>query len=142
MIATMTPELVKLKDTLKTNGYSLTAPRQSVFRVLSAHEAQTMAELIARVGKDVDRASIYRIIALFEALGIAKRLPIGWKYKLELSDDFIRHHHHFSCKKCGRTFPLPEDRILEAGIDSLAIAQEFQPEEHQLEISGLCANCK
>jgi Fur family ferric uptake transcriptional regulator len=101
-----------------------------------------MHEIVAACGGQVDRASVYRTISLFEKLGIVQRLQIGWKYKLELSDRFHHHHHHLTCLKCGRTFSLPSDSTLEQRLKILATGQNFRMSGHQLEIQGRCESCQ
>jgi Fe2+ or Zn2+ uptake regulation protein len=137
----MDQPLEQLKNTLKKHGQSLTKARAAVFKALEDKEPQTMREIVAACEGKADRASVYRAVALFEKLGIAQRLQIGWKYKLELSDAFHRHHHHLTCTNCGRTIPLPEDRQLEARLHTLSRAQGFLMKGHQLEIQGLCSQC-
>src|ERR1700733_372533 len=105
----MIEPLEQLKITLKAHHQSLTKSRLLIFTALEDKEPQTMHEIVAACQGQVDRASVYRTIALFERLGIVLRLQIGWKYKLELSDDFHHHHHHLTCRQCGKTIPLPED---------------------------------
>jgi Fur family transcriptional regulator, ferric uptake regulator len=131
----------QLKNTLRQRGQSLTRTRLAVFAALTDKEPQTMREIVAACEGLVDRASVYRTIAVFERLGIVQRLQIGWKYKLELSDAFHNHHHHLTCRQCGRTFPLPEDRQLEERLATLAGSRNFNMHGHQLEIQGLCKNC-
>lgn len=130
-----------LKTTLKKHGLSLTMSRKIVFNALKNHEPQTMGELVEACWRHIDRATVYRTITLFEELGIVKRLQIGWKYKLELSDDFHEHHHHLTCRICGQTTPLPEDKALESRLQQLAAGANFKMQDHQVEIQGLCANC-
>lgn len=137
----MPEPLEQFKTALKHQGQSLTRARLAVFNALQDKEPQTMREVVAACGGQVDRASVYRTIALFERLGIVQRLQIGWKYKLELSDSFHHHHHHLTCTNCGRTIPLPEDRQLEARLHTLSRSQDFTMKGHQLEIQGLCADC-
>jgi Fur family ferric uptake transcriptional regulator len=137
----MVEPLEELKNSLKQHGQSLTRARQVIFAALQDKEPQTMREVVAACAEQVDRASVYRTIALFERLGIVQRLQIGWKYKLELSDTFHRHHHHLTCRHCGRTFPLPEDEQLEKRLKALAGSQNFVMQGHQLEIQGLCQTC-
>lgn len=99
-------------------------------------------QVLAQRGRGkVDRATIYRTIDLFEQLGIVNRLNIGWKYKVELSDMFADHHHHFHCTNCGTTFPLPASPMLETMIDTVAGKSGYSPRGHQLEIYGLCSGC-
>lgn len=130
-----------LKAILKKNRSSLTIPRRAVFDLLWKQGPQSMQVLTQRGRGKVDRATIYRTIELFERLGIVNRLNIGWKYKVELSDIFAEHHHHFHCTNCSATFPLPGNPMLETMIDSAAGKAGYSPRGHQLEIYGLCPNC-
>jgi len=130
-----------LRSLLKENGSSLTKPRKIVFDLLLNQEPQSMQVLSKRAEGKVDRATVYRTVELFEELGIARRLNIGWKYKIELSDVFTGHHHHMFCTNCGRTYDLAENSMLETMIDTVAAKSGFAPRGHQLEIYGHCQNC-
>lgn len=138
----MTDAEMLLKKSLKEHGYSQTTARIVVFNALYDKEPQSINDLVKTLAGSIDRASIYRTISLFEQLGIVQRLQIGWKYKLELSDQFNYHHHHLTCIKCGRVNSLREDLMLEASIRALAIDYGFKPSNHQLEIQGVCPNCQ
>ncbi|MBA3757823.1 transcriptional repressor [Candidatus Saccharibacteria bacterium] len=120
---------------------SLTRPRRIIFDLLLHKDPQSMQVLISRAANKVDRATIYRTIELFERLGIVHRLNIGWKYKIELSDLFVGHHHHFHCNQCGATHTLQANPMLETMIDTVAAKENFSPRSHQLEIHGLCGQC-
>jgi Fe2+ or Zn2+ uptake regulation protein len=137
----MSDPLEQLRTALKQQRQSLTSSRQVIFQALQGHEPQTMHDLVQACQGRVDRASIYRTVALFERLGIVQRLQIGWKYKLELSDAFSHHHHHLTCANCGQITPLPEDRQLEKRLRELAQTLRFTPQDHQIEIRGLCHTC-
>src|SRR5437868_2920376 len=102
-----------LKTLLKNGGASLTKPRRAVFDLLLGQEPQSMQVLIKRADGKLDRATVYRTVDLFERPGIVHRLNIGWKYKIELSDVFVGHHHHFHCTNCGKTYSLPPNPMLE-----------------------------
>ena len=130
-----------LKALLKKNGSSLTKTRRVVFDLLLNQEPQSMQVLVKRAQDLVDRATVYRTIELFEKLGIVHRLNIGWKYKMELSDVFHGHHHHFYCTKCAKTYPLPANPMLETMIDSAVSREGYASRGHSLEIYGLCTNC-
>ena len=125
---------------LKAHGHSVTKQRLFVFELLEGTEPLTMQELYQLAQGKLDRASLYRTIALFEALGIAQRVNIGWKYKIELSDQFAEHHHHLTCLKCHQVIPINEQE-LEAFISGLAQSYQFKPVEHQVEVQGYCAAC-
>lgn len=126
---------------LQEQGYSLTKPRQAVFAVLESNGPLSMHELIGQL-RAVDRATVYRTVDLLEQLGIIKRIQIGWKYKVELSDAFSYHHHHLSCTKCGQIISLPEDSSIEQAIHALGTEHGFTITDHQLEIQGICKDCK
>ncbi len=138
----MQEALRQLQSSLKESGHSLTTPREAVFQALLDQEPQTINELAKRLAGRVDRASVYRIVALFEQLGIVNRLQLGWKYKLELSDTYTDHHHHLTCLKCGRVIEIEENNIIEYELRQLAMEADFELTGHQLELRGICRSCK
>ena len=91
-----------IEQALKHHRVSLTKPRKLIYEVLSRNEPLTMQELQANV-PDLDKTTVYRTVALYEQLGIVQRLQIGWKYKVELSNEYQDHHHHVTCVQCGQT---------------------------------------
>jgi Fur family ferric uptake transcriptional regulator len=131
----------QLKKHLGKSGYSLTVARKAVFTALQNQEPLTMNEIVKHCGK-IDRASVYRNVELFEHLGIAQRLPVGWKYKIELSAIFSYHHHHFVCSKCGLVIDMPTDEKLEERLAALVSDRGLKIQDHQIEIRGLCTNCQ
>lgn len=133
-------ELNRFKTLLKQNGRSVTKPRLRLFAVLQKRPALTLQNLIILVPRH-DQVTVYRNIDLFEKLGIINRLRLGWQTKIELTDVFIHHHHHFSCLKCGRVITLPEDPIIEQQIARLGASKHFKSVDHQLEIRGYCQVC-
>lgn len=101
-----------------------------------------MGQLAKTLAGTVDRASVYRIIALFEQLGIVERLQMGWKYKLELSDAFSAHHHHLTCTNCGAVSSFEESPVILHELKAIADNAGFSETGHQLEIRGICRLCR
>jgi len=132
----------KLASTLKSRGYSLTKPRQAFFSALQSGTPRTMHELSMDLSSVMDRASIYRTVELFEELGIVVRVQQGWKYRIELSDQFSPHHHHITCLNCGRVLSFDEPAGLDRLLNEIAIKCGFTNKYHSLEISGLCPECR
>lgn len=130
-----------LKALLSKNNASLTKPRKIIFDLLLGQGPQTMQVLTKRAEGKADRATVYRTMELFEKHGIVHRLNIGWKYKYELSDVFMEHHHHFYCSNCGKSYDLPANPMLETMIDSITSKEGFTPRGHQIEVFGLCPRC-
>jgi len=130
-----------LQSLLKEKGYSLTKPRELVLSRLLGKEPMTMRELLSSMGNEIDRASVYRTIAVFEETGVTQRLSIGWKYKIELTDNFADHHHHLTCSVCKKIIPINEQE-LENFIYKAAAQNNFYANRHQVEIQGTCAACR
>lgn len=131
-----------LTKVLADNQLKVTKARLLVFELLQNKGPQSLAELIAQSRGKIDRVSVYRVIDLFEKLGIARKVTIGWKYKVELSEIFLDHHHHVSCLKCGKIVAVEEDPNLETIIHNLVSKQGFTVTAHQLELQGYCKKCQ
>lgn len=133
--------LERFKQILAGNNQNITGARLRTFDLLAADKPQSMNELIARAKGSVDRVSIYRNIELFERLGIVKKVHIGWKYKVELSDVFAAHHHHLLCLGCGKIIDIEDERHIENFISEVAQKHNFTVRSHQFEIEGYCSSC-
>lgn len=129
-------------DSLRHAGYSVTKPRQTVFEVFLLHRRPlSMKELTKAIGSEIDRASVYRTVRLFEQLHIIRRVIMGWKYKLELSENFLSHHHHMHCEVCGKVIDIIEPPELEQYIADQAKRHNFTVLSHTFEIEGICKDC-
>jgi Fur family ferric uptake transcriptional regulator len=135
-------KMALLRKTLKEGGASLTQSRLVVFDLLDNKDPQSMNELVRLSKGQLDKASLYRTINLYERIGVINRVNFGFKYKVELSDSFSDHHHHLTCMRCGRIVNAEEDNRLEDIIEELAGSYSFSPTSHQLEIQGICEPCR
>lgn len=131
----------QFKQILSDNKQSLTGARLKTFELLLGSEPQSMNQLISRAAGEVDRVSIYRNIELFESLGIARKVYIGWKYKVELSDIFTEHHHHLVCLSCGSVTDIEDEQHIEDFISTVASKHGFKVKGHLFEIEGYCRSC-
>jgi Fur family ferric uptake transcriptional regulator len=134
--------MTRYHQTLRDRQLSNTSTRRLIFETLLESGDLSMNELTAKLKGNVNRASIYRSIQLFEAAGIVRRLNAGWKYRLELSEAYSSHHHHLTCINCHRVFSFQEDNETAKAITKLAEKSGFEDVTHQLEIRGLCADCQ
>ena len=119
----------------------MTKPRMRLFGLLQKHPALTFKQLLA-LNHQHDPVTLYRNIELFESLGIINKLRLGWETKIELSDVFQHHHHHFTCVTCGRIITLKENIIIENQIKNLTKQLSLKATDHQLEIRGICPTCQ
>lgn len=136
-----TDDLVLFKKTLADNGYQVTKAREATFKLLVSPEPLSMSEILEKADGSVDRVSVYRNIDVFEKIGLVHRIYIGWKYKLELSDKFVGHHHHLSCLKCGKVIDIEDEKHIDDFIHEIANKFGFQPRRHQFEVDGYCKDC-
>jgi Fur family transcriptional regulator, ferric uptake regulator len=130
-------------ETLKTHGLSHTKQRQQLFDyLLASHEPVTMNQIIQAHAHVMNRTTVYRIIESLEKAHVVIRVQTGWKYKLELSDQFSHHHHHFLCTTCGQTTPFEEHDAFEATLHALESSYGFTIKSHTIELVGLCGRCR
>lgn len=130
----------QLKNMLSLKAYSLTKPRKEVFELLVKKDKPMTVAGIAGTLKNIDRASVYRTITLFEELGIAHRIWNGFKSRIELSEAFSPHHHHFTCNTCGAIIALDSER-LENSLHELENDMGFRLTSHSVELRGECGGC-
>lgn len=133
--------IATFKNILSQNGYRITTARMSLFQTLLNSEPLSLREVLEKANDTIDRVSVYRNIELFEKLHIIKRITIGWKYKLELSDTFVAHHHHLSCLSCGKIIDIVDESSVEQFIKNISRSLSFTPLNHHFEIDGYCFEC-
>lgn len=137
-----TEDLSIFKQILRSNGYRMTDARAATFKLLISPEPQSISQILAKANGKVDRVSVYRNIEVFEKIGIAHRVYIGWKYKIELSEDFIAHHHHLSCLSCGKIIDIEDEKHIDDFIEKVAKKFDFKARRHQFEVDGYCSDCQ
>lgn len=130
----------KLKQTLKNAHCSATKSRTLVFTTLQ-QGPQSIAQLARANAKQVDRATVYRTVELFEKLGIVNRIWQGFKHHIELSEIFTPHHHHASCQNCGAIIDLTSSE-LESVLAGMAKKHNFLALGHSVELTGYCSRCQ
>ena len=135
-------DINNFRQIITSNGYRLTRAREATFRLLVSSEPQSVAKILAKAKGTVDRVSVYRNLELFEKLGIVHRVYIGWKYKIELSDEFVKHHHHLSCLGCGKIIDIEDESHIDEFIEHVAARADFAPRRHIFEVDGYCRDCK
>ena len=137
-----TGDVNSFKRIITSNDYRLTAAREATFKLLISDQPQSIKEILAKADGSVDRVSIYRNIQLFEKLGIVHRIYVGWKYKLELSDEFVAHHHHLSCLSCGKMIDIEDEKHIDEFIEEITAKVGFTPRRHLFEVDGYCKECR
>ncbi len=131
---------------LSEAGYRLTNQRKLVLAELTAEakpvNAYVIAERVSAKGEKVDVSTVYRMLAVFQELGLVHLVQQGFVRCIEFECENDKHcHHHFVCKDCGDASELHvEDKKFINELRKKFLNLEIQ--EHHFEFLGLCGNCK
>lgn len=118
-----------------------TKAKQLILESLKNSKSAVNQEILQKkLGKEVDRATIYRVLNSFCEDGIAhKILSDDGKYYfafcLNCSEKVHKHHHfHFRCIQCGKIECLPSEV-------EIKLPQGYKSVNFNGFISGYCSNC-
>jgi len=133
---------LQFQKLLSKNNYRCTEERRVLFSTLKNQSNPcTIQELVTATSGSLDPATVYRNVELFEKLNVVHRVYTGWKYKVELSDDFRDHHHHMTCTNCSAVISFEESTTLLNEFKKLENQNNFRVSSHSLELVGFCQNC-
>lgn len=130
------------KETLRKNNLYITPERMYIFQQLKEQSSPcTIQELVDVTKNKLDTTTVYRNLEIFEEIGVTTRVYSGWKYKIELSDQFSPHHHHMTCTSCGKLIAFEETDTFIEELKNLEKLHGFKTTTHSLELRGLCSSC-
>jgi Fur family ferric uptake transcriptional regulator len=132
-------------QTLDRAGYRRGGARRSVVELLgrqncclSAHEIH---HLLRRARRPVGIASVYRALEALVELRLVKRVDAGDGIaRFEATSADGEHHHHLVCRDCGKVEAFSDSR-LERAIDRVAGGLGYSVDEHEVVLTGACADC-
>lgn len=133
------------RSKLESAGEQWTEMRAQIYAAIAEQErpasAYDIADLVSqRRGKRVAPNSVYRILDLFVANNLVRRV--------ESANAFIANSHpgcvhdciFLICDSCGQTTHVDNDRVA-ADVRATAIASGFAPARPVIEVHGRCAAC-
>lgn len=131
--------------TLERSGEQWTVMRAQIFAALAGFDkpasAYDIAEAVsAAAGRRVAANSVYRILDLFVAANLARRVESANAYIANAHPDCLHDCIFLVCDTCGQTTHLDDDRIT-SGVRSAAQAAGFSPQRPVIEVRGKCADC-
>ena len=121
-----------------------TRRRVAVLRELSKEPNDATAQTLWRRMRARDRsiglATVYRTLGLLHERGVVDSLS---HHAGERCYRFCAegHHHHLVCERCHRVVELDECD-LGGWVEDVAGRHGFTAREHQVEIAGLCGDCR
>lgn len=136
---------------LKSLGLKATGPRMKILELFQRTADETdnaerhlSAEDVFRrlvvENKDIGLATVYRVLAQFEAAGILVRHNFeAGRATYELAEG--QHHDHIICLRCGRVEEFVDVDIERA---QRSVARKFGYDlcDHSLVLYGICDECK
>lgn len=133
------------RATLERSGEQWTRMRASIFDVLTGFDkpasAYDIAEALSEAeGRRIAANSVYRILDLFVAANVARRVESANAYVANAHPDCLHDCIFLICDTCGAAVHLDDDRLTR-GIRSAAVAAGFSPQRPVIEVLGKCAEC-
>lgn len=129
-------------DKLTNAGLRITKQRKAILEVLSVSENPMSAEETHKhLAEGIcDLVTVYRSLEQLERTGVAQ-LGVrenGTKvYCLSHGHD---HHHHLTCRSCGRTERV--DLCMGVELEKVGKSYGFTDMTHVMEVFGTCPDCK
>ncbi|NNC71990.1 MAG: transcriptional repressor [Sphingomonadaceae bacterium] len=130
---------------LERSGEQWTKMRAAVFDALATFDqpasAYDIAEAVSNAQeRRVAANSVYRILDLFTAANVARRVESENAYLANRHPDCLHDCIFLVCDKCGQTTHLDNDKLAD-GVRDAAREKGFNPERPVIEVRGRCASC-
>lgn len=131
--------------TLIKAGEQWTAMRAGVFAALAGFDkpasAYDIADAISKTeGRRVAANSVYRILDLFVASNLARKVESANAYVANAHPDCLHDCIFLVCDSCGQTTHIDDDAIT-GSVRSAATEAGFRPVRPVIEVRGRCGDC-
>lgn len=137
---------VAAREALEKAGEQWTPMRAAVFDALRSFSrpasAYDIAEAVsASQARRVAANSVYRILDLFTAANLARRVESVNAYVANAHPECLHDCIFLVCDACGQTTHIDDDRIT-GGLRSAAARAGFATERPVIEVRGRCQLCE
>jgi Fur family ferric uptake transcriptional regulator len=129
---------------LKRAGLKITEQRLVILDILKKSKnhhisAEDAYKELIKKDLDVGIATIYRVLAKFEEVGIVNKINFDNNMSVfELAN--TEHHDHLICTECGNIEEFT-DEIIEQHQSDIAKKYNYKLTSHSLNLYGICKNC-
>lgn len=134
----------QLEPVLRGHGHRVTRPRQLVWEVLCSSQRHLTAEEVAarvnEVDPGVNLASVYRSLALFADLDLARESRLGDQGASRWEQAHPDDHFHLVCGTCGEVRHHAGD-LVERIRSHLGSDHGFRADSIDLVVTGRCRTC-
>lgn len=132
---------------LTARGVRMTAQRRILVGIMQESPKHLDAAMLWKVARqkdpEIDRATVYRTIALLKKLGLIDELDLmhleGEKHYYEPKTS--RDHCHMACFRCGAILEYASESFEKLKAE-IARESGFQIRVVRLEVGGLCERCR
>src|SRR5271163_563415 len=132
---------------LLARGVRITTQRRLLVTIIQDSprhlDAARLLEIARKQDPDIDRATVYRTLALLKNRGLIDELDLmhieGEKHYYEAKTN--RDHCHMACFRCGAIMEYTS-AAFETLKEEIAHESGFQIRVVRLEIGGLCRRCQ
>ena len=133
------------RDRLTREGEQWTGMRAAVFDALAGFDkpasAYDIAEAVSKAeGRRIAANSVYRILDLFVAANLARRVESANAYLANQHPDCLHDCIFLICDSCGKTMHVDDD-VLSASIRKAASQAGFSAPRPVIEVRGKCGDC-
>jgi Fur family zinc uptake transcriptional regulator len=134
------------RDRLTREGEQWTGMRAAVFDALASFDkpasAYDIAEAVSKAeGRRVAANSVYRILDLFVAANLARRVESSNAYLANQHPECLHDCIFLICDSCGQTVHVDDD-ALSASIRKAASNAGFSAPRPVIEVRGKCGDCE
>lgn len=142
----MKDELRILRDHLKLKGLKRTQQREAILRIFLELDDYLSVDEIGRAVQLQDRriglSTVYRSLKLFVEAGLAlEHHFLDGKTCFEKSRGRSAARDYLVCTKCHKVQAFA-DPLIEAVLEKVSKARNFEEKFKRLEVYGLCADCR
>jgi Fur family transcriptional regulator, ferric uptake regulator len=139
------PPLVTALQRMQESGYRLTRPRRAVAQALLEAQDWLRPEEVWARGRihcqTLGLVTVYRTLAVLEDLGLARRIHLesgchGY------APAGLQHGHHLVCLACHQVVEFKGGEDLAPLIRQISRKTGFVVEDHLLELTGRCPDCR
>lgn len=130
----------RFETILRSHNLRLTKQTQAIFDILYTYKKPLSAGEISTERPEINLSTIHRTLDRFTEAGVTISIPCKNITKYELGEEFIGHHHHFTCTKCSTSYPIHDcywddyQATLEQTYGTIT--------SHTIEVHGICKKCQ
>ena len=133
------------RDRLTKEGEQWTEMRAAVFEALASFDkpasAYDIAEEVSRAqGRRVAANSVYRILDLFVAANLARRVESANAYVANQHPGCLHDCIFLICDNCGQAVHIDDDALTK-GVREAAKGAGFSAPRPVIEVRGTCGDC-